>query len=293
MKTAVLGTGLLGREIAIRLASQGLRVTVWNRSADKAAPLAAVGIGLADSAAAAIAGADFTLLLLSDAAAIRETLFSAATESALAGRIIVQMGTIAPEESRAIAATVARAGGDYLEAPVLGSLPEAREGRLIIMAGGDESLYQRCLPLFEALSQSPQRVGEIGQGAALKLAMNQLIAGLTASFAYSLGLVRSEGLDVEQFMALLRQSALYAPTFDKKLGNYLSGDYSGANFPLKHLLKDLSLFRRVAEDKQLDTAPLAALEAAFLRATAAGLADADYSAIYKALVEARGPTSKG
>ena len=154
MKTAVLGTGLLGREIAIRLASQGLRVTVWNRSADKAAPLAAVGIGVADSAAAAIAGADCTLLLLSDAAAIRETLFSPATERALAGRIIVQMGTIAPDESRAIASSVARAGGHYLEAPVLGSLPEAREGRLIIMAGGEESLYQRCLPLFEALSQA-------------------------------------------------------------------------------------------------------------------------------------------
>ena len=74
MKSAVLGTGLLGSEIAIRLAARGFTVTVWNRSADKAAPLAAVGIGLADSAAAAIAGADCTLLLLSDAAAIRETL---------------------------------------------------------------------------------------------------------------------------------------------------------------------------------------------------------------------------
>lgn len=293
MKAAVLGTGLLGSEIAIRLAAQGLRVTVWNRGPDKAAALASVGIGVAASAAAAIADSDCTLLLLSDAAAIRETLFGAANEPALAGRLIVQMGTIAPDESRAIATGVVRAGGEYLEAPVLGSLPEARSGQLIIMAGGDAALYQRALPVFEALSTDPQRVGDVGQAAALKLAMNQLIAGLTASFAYSLGLVRSEGLDVEQFMTLLRRSALYAPTFDKKLDKYLSGDYGSANFPLKHLLKDLSLFRRVAEGKNLDTAPLVALEAALLRAVAAGLADVDYSAVYETLVEGRGPSGKG
>jgi 3-hydroxyisobutyrate dehydrogenase len=119
--------------------------------------------------------------------------------------------------------------------------------------------------------------------------MNQLIAGLTASFCYSLGLVRSEGLDVTQFMDLLRGSALYAPTFDKKLDKYLGHDYGSANFPLKHLLKDVSLFRRVAEGKTLDKAPLVALEAAFLRAMGAGLGDADYSAIYETLVEGRGP----
>ncbi|MGB5834065.1 MAG: NAD(P)-dependent oxidoreductase [Thiohalocapsa sp.] len=289
MKLALLGTGLLGSEIAIRLASLAFQVTVWNRTPNKAAPLAAIGIDRADSAASAIIAADATLLLLSDASAIRETLFSSETEPAIRDRTIVQMGTIAPDESRAIGNSVACAGGAYLEAPVLGSLPEAREGRLIVMAGGDEQSYQDCLPVFEALSESPQRVGEVGQGAALKLAMNQLIAGLTASFAYSLGLVRREGLDVEQFMTLLRQSALYAPTFDKKLDKYLSREYGTANFPLKHLLKDVSLFRRVAENMDLDTAPLVALEAAFLRAMAAGLGNADYSAVYETLVEGRGP----
>lgn len=289
MKLAVLGTGLLGREIALRLAARGFAVNVWNRSPEKAASLVAEGIVKADSASTAIAESDAALLVLSDAAAIRETLFSAATEPALSGRTIVQMGTIAPDESRAIATDVERAGGTYLEAPVLGSLPEAREGRLIVMAGGDDALFYRCLPIFEALSESPQRVGEVGQGAALKLAMNQLIAGLTASFAYSLGLIRGEGLDVEQFMTLLRRSALYAPTFDKKLPNYLNHNYTGANFPLKHLQKDVSLFRRVAEGQDLDTGPLMALEAAFLRAMAAGLADADYSSIYETLVQGRAP----
>jgi 3-hydroxyisobutyrate dehydrogenase len=292
MKVAVIGTGLLGSEIAIRLQDRRFQVSAWNRSADKANALATVGIRTCASAAEAIGGCDAALLLLSDAEAIRSVLWPAASADAdaapvLADRIIIQMGTIAPNASRALARDVERAGGQYLEAPVLGSLPEARSGRLIVMAGGELALYERCLPILKALSERPQRIGEIGQGAALKLAMNQLIAGLTATFAYSLGLVRDEGVDVEQFMGLLRESALYAPTFDKKLDKYLRHEYGQANFPLKHLRKDLGLFRQVAEQSAADTEPLQALEAVLERAEAHGLGDLDYSALYEALVEGR------
>ncbi len=287
MKLSVLGLGLLGSEIAIRLHERGFHVTGWNRSPEKARALSVAGIVPAATAAEAIAGTDASILLLSDASAIEATLFDPATSPALAGRVILQMGTIAPDESRRIARRAAEAGADYLEAPVLGSLPEAREGRLIVMAGGAPALYQRCLPILEALSAAPQRIGDVGQGAALKLAMNQLIAGLTAVFSLSLGLVREQGIDVEQFMALLRASALYAPTFDKKLDKYLSHDYGTANFPLKHLLKDMTLFRRVAEQSPMDTAVLIAVEAALARAVGAGLGDADYSAVYETLAEGR------
>lgn len=289
MKLAVIGTGLLGREIAIRLQDRRFTVSAWNRSPEKANALATVGIQPCASLDKALAGSDAALLLLSDAAAIRAVLWptEASEQPALAGRTLIQMGTIAPSESRALARDIERAGGQYLEAPVLGSLPEARSGRLIVMAGGELDLYERCLPIFEALSEQPQRIGEVGQGAALKLAMNQLIGGLTATFAYSLGLVREEGVDVEQFMGLLRQSALYAPTFDKKLDKYLSQEYGQANFPLKHLCKDLGLFRSVAEQSSMDTAPLAALESLLQRGVEHGLGDLDYSALYESLVEGR------
>jgi 3-hydroxyisobutyrate dehydrogenase len=289
MKLAVIGTGLLGREIAIRLQDRRFAVGAWNRSPEKASALATVGIHPHASAAEAIGASDAALLLLSDAEAIRAVLWptDGDEQPALADRILIQMGTIAPSESRALGLDIERAGGQYLEAPVLGSLPEARSGRLIVMAGGELGLYERCLPIFEALSETPQRIGEIGQAAALKLAMNQLIIGLTTTFCYSLGLVRDEGIDVEQFMGLLRQSALYAPTFDKKLDKYLSHDYGQANFPLKHLSKDLRLFRSVAEPSTMDTAPLSALETILERALTHGLGDLDYSALYETLVEGR------
>ena len=284
-RLAVLGLGLLGSEIAIRLRAQGFDVIGWNRTPGRGDALAVTGVRIAASPAEAIGGAEATLLLLSDALAIEETLAAAGVADALPGRVLIQMGTIAPDESRRLAEQVAAAGGAYLEAPVLGSLPEARAGRLIVMAGGDSDLYQRCLPILEALSESPQRIGSVGQGAALKLAMNQLIAGLTATFSLSLGLVRAEGIDVDQFMTLLRGSALYAPTFDKKLANYLARDYGTANFPLKHLRKDINLFREVAIRSGLDEAPLAVLADACDRAIDAGLGDSDYSAVYEALVQ--------
>jgi 3-hydroxyisobutyrate dehydrogenase len=281
MKITVLGLGLMGAAVALRLKGQGLKVVGWNRSPQKSRELANQGLATAGSAREAIEGSQVVVLMLSDAEAIMETLFAAETKDSIRGRVILQMGTIAPAESRDLADRVRTAGGEYLECPVLGSLPEAREGRLILMAGGEPALFERCLPVLSALGPAPRLIGDVGRGAALKLAMNQLIAGLTSSFSLSLGLVRAEGIEVEQFMGLLRGSALYAPTFDKKLANYLSHDYGKANFPLKHLLKDVRLFRN-AQATGTDTAFIAAVEAACVRASDRGYGDQDYSALYEA-----------
>jgi 3-hydroxyisobutyrate dehydrogenase len=284
MKVSVLGLGLMGRAIALRLRQQGLDVTGWNRSPEKAEALAEGGIKVAASPAEAIAASEISVLVLSDAAAISETLFDGDGPESFEGHVFVQMGTISPAQSRDIAGRVSAQGGQYLESPVLGSLPEAREGKLIVMAGGDASLFRHCLPVLQALSRDPRLIGAVGQGAALKLAMNQLIAGLTATFSLSLGLVRAEKIEVAEFMRLLRGSALYAPTFDKKLDKYMSGEYGEANFPLKHLLKDLRLFQEVAGQVGLDTTLTETIEAACVRSLDQGFGDQDYSAVYEALV---------
>ncbi|QIK38354.1 NAD(P)-dependent oxidoreductase [Caldichromatium japonicum] len=287
MQIAVLGLGLLGAEVALRLKRQGHKVIGWNRGAERAEGARQRGLELASSPAEAVAASELALLLLSDAAAIRETLFDHGEPPELMDKVLVQMGTIGPNESRDLAGQVSAAGGRYLEAPVLGSLPEAREGRLILMAGGDPELFARLQPVFLDLSPDPQHIGAVGQAAVLKLAMNQLIAGLTATFALSLGLVRRAGIDTEQFMRLLRTSALYAKTFDKKLANYLAHDYRAANFPLKHLHKDIALFARTATALGLETGLSEAIASACYRAEAMGLGEGDYSALYEALVPNR------
>ena len=293
MSIAVMGLGLMGSEAALRLQRQGHRVVGWSRRSGRAQRVREAGIPVMERAADAIVAADMAILFLSDAWAIRETILAEPAAGTLAGRIVLQMSTIGPEESRKIGADVESHGGRYLECPVLGSLPEMREGRLILMAGGDPRLFAECLPVLKALGAEPVLIGEIGKAAALKLAMNQLIIGLTAAFSLSLGLVRAEGIDPESFMALLRTSALYAPTFDKKLPNYLTRDYGSANFPLKHLLKDLRLFASAGAAAGQDTSVLAALESACLRAQAQGFGDLDYSVLYEVLSPTGSPGAEG
>lgn len=292
MKVAVIGLGLMGCEMALRLKRQGREVIGWNRGGERARAASERGLRVVAEVAEALGGCDLAILALSDAAAIEQTLFADARLSwVLHGRILLQTGTIAPAESREFADRATALGARYLEAPVLGSVPETREGRLILMAGGDAGVYEDCRPLLEDLSRDPRLIGPVGQGAALKLAMNQLIAGLTATFALSLGLVRGEGISVDTFMGLLRESALYAKTFDKKLPNYLGGGYGSANFPLKHLLKDIRLFRAVAVSQGLDPRISEALESVWAQALEQGLGDLDYSAVYQTLIGAGGGQS--
>lgn len=283
---SLLGTGLLGTPIALRLASTGLGVTVWNRTASKAEPLGESGLEVARTAAGALLASPVAILMLADAPAIREVLFAADALAALAGRTVVQMGTIGPDESRAFAAEVAAAGGEWVEAPVLGSIPQADSGTLQVMVGGTAVQLERLGPLLARLGTDVRHVGGVGSAAALKLALNQLIGSLTAAFATSLACVRAEGLDAETFMEILRPSALYAPTFDKKLGRMLDAEYSNPTFPLRLLRKDIELFIRSARSAGVTPRVAEAVLAVADTAVEKGFADGDYAALAEGLVTA-------
>ncbi|WP_370527543.1 NAD(P)-dependent oxidoreductase [Trichocoleus sp. FACHB-46] len=278
-----IGTGLMGLPMAERLLAADLSVIVYNRTPEKLEPLQQAGAAIAQSPVEVLQQADCVLLMLTDAPAIQAVVLSPETRSALAGRTIIQMGTIAPTESCAIAVEVEAAGGSYLEAPVLGSIPEAQAGKLIIMVGSSPELFQRWLSLLQHLGPEPQLIGEVGSAAALKLALNQLIGSLTTAFALSLGFVMRQGVDVETFMNILRDSALYAPTFDKKLPRMVERNYTNPNFPTKHLLKDMNLFLGAAQLAGLNVSSLAGVQTILEIAQKMSLAEADYSALFSAV----------
>jgi 3-hydroxyisobutyrate dehydrogenase len=277
----ILGTGLMGAPMALRLQQAGFEVSAWNRSVDKLAPLQSAGIGTMATVAEAIAFSPLTITMLSDAAAIRSAVLS--EPAALAGRTILQMGTIAPEQSRELLESIRSAGGEYFEAPVLGSTPQVKTGELIVMVGATPEQYTKWLPILKCFGPNPQLMGPVGTAAATKLAMNQLIGTLTAAFSMSLGLAQREGLDIEAFMSIVRESALYAPTFDKKLARMCDRDFTQPNFPTKHLLKDMDLFVQAAQGQGIDATVAAGVSEVVGKAIAQGLADADYSAIYSAI----------
>ncbi len=282
MKVGFLGIGLMGLPMAQRLIEMGHSVTAYNRTRSKLDSLK--GATIAASASEAIAASDYVVLMLTDAAAVRELLLS--DKSQLQNRVVIQMSTIAPAESQAICEEVIASGGTYLEAPVLGSIPEAQSGNLIVMVGGDADHFEQARSLLQSFGKEPILLGAVGSASSAKLALNQLIGSLSCAFAASLGLMRRQGVDVEAFMQILRQSALYAPTFDKKLQRMLDRDYSNPNFPTKHLKKDIDLFIQTAESSGLDANSVKGVEQILNQAIAQKLADLDYSALFSVICPA-------
>jgi 3-hydroxyisobutyrate dehydrogenase len=279
-KISFFGTGLMGIPMAQRLIDQGSDLMAYNRTAAKLESLQ--GGQRTEDPLEAIDHGTYLFLMLTDAAAIRATILIQPPK--LSGKTIVQMGTIAPEESREIEQQVRAAGGDYLEAPVLGSIPEAHSGQLLIMGGARPDTWEKALPLLQILGTNPTYIGDIGSAAALKLALNQMIGALTVGFAQSLSYLQKQQVDIDKFMAILRASALYAPTFDKKLNRMVERNYANPNFPTKHLTKDLQLFADSAAPMGQNLAAIQGIQTVLARAIATGWAEGDYAAILEGIM---------
>ena len=278
---AVLGTGLLGTAIATRLLEQGLNVHVWNRDPSRIVSLVEKGATAIDDLGKAAKNNKVVISVLRDGAATASVI---GTIGDLQSSTVVPMGTMGVEESRKLATQVADQGGQYLEAPVLGSKPQALNGSLLVMAGGEEQVFEQQQPLLCNLCQEPLLVGPVGSGAATKLALNQLIASLTHSFSLSLQLIQRAGVPVETFMAILRPSALYAPTFDKKLQRMLDHTYADPNFSTALLRKDLRLFLEEATTAGLQDQGLSGLLSLLEQAEGTDLDEQDYCALHELTV---------
>jgi len=281
IKVAVLGMGLMGNPMVVRLTQAKIPVIAYNRTPAKLQSLKTEGIPVTSNIHEAIAFGDVIILMLSDIAAIQEVIFDSGVD--LEGKTIIQMGTIAPGESKGLYVTINEKGGEYLEAPVLGSIPEVKSGKLLVMVGGEKSLFRRHEELLTHFSPKPLFIGDVGTASALKLALNQMIAGLTSTFALSLSYIEQQGVEVDTFMEILRNSALYAPTFDKKLQRICDRNFDNPNFPTKHLLKDIGLFLASAQTIGLNTKALEGVEEITTQAVENGEADSDYSAIINAI----------
>ena len=279
MKVSVLGAGLMGSPFSLRLLGEGHEVTVYNRSSDKLTHLISKGANITTNPFDAIANSKIIIMMLSGYSAITEVLFS--TPIDMKDKLFVQMGTISPNESRELFARISRLGAKYIEAPVLGSIPEALSGKLIVMVGGSLDDFNYVVPILDCLGENPILIGDVGTATALKLAMNQLIAALTTAFSLSLGFCMRNGVDTEIYMDVVRKSALYAQTYDKKLKKYLERNFDGANFSAKHLNKDVNLFLADAESLGMDCSSLQGIAKITTQAIKQGLGDKDYSAIYE------------
>lgn len=194
-RVALLGTGLMGFPMSVNLLKNGFELAVWNRTKDKAAPLAEQGARVADSAADAAKGADVVITMLENGPIVRDVLFDGGVAAAMAkGSVVADMSSIPPKTAKEHAERLAEMGIGHIDAPVSGGVPGAEKGTLAIMAGGDAETFARIETVFKAMGR-PTLVGPAGAGQLSKLANQTIVAVTITAVAEALLLASVGGAD--------------------------------------------------------------------------------------------------
>ncbi|WP_316836133.1 NAD(P)-dependent oxidoreductase [Pedobacter nutrimenti] len=256
-KIGWIGLGNMGIPMSEQLIKAGYPLQVYNRSKEKENALKAMGAGVTSSPAELIQSSDIVILMVSDDQAVRQ-IFNA--ENGLlsvqtTGKTIVNMSTVSPGVSKEMAALSAESGHDYIDAPVSGSVKQAQEGQLVIMAGGSESTFLKVKPVLEVLGKLAKLVGETGAGNSTKLAINSLLALYAQGLAETVIFANQQGIKTEDLLTLIGQAAL-SNIFTKIKGDAILNDQYKAAFALKHIVKDLTLAKNEGLSSPLATTAL-------------------------------------
>lgn len=209
MKIGVAGLGRMGAAIAARLMEVGHEVTVWNRSVGKTTPLAAAGAAVAASPAELASMVETMLTILTDADAIAAVYDgpSGILAGPVAGKLVVDMSTVQPATEVALAERVRAKGGVFVECPVGGTVGPAKTGKLLGLAGGTPEDFARARPLLEQLCRRVDRVGPVGAGASMKLAINLPLGIFWQAFGEAYALCRHLDLDPAWLVELFADSS--------------------------------------------------------------------------------------
>jgi 3-hydroxyisobutyrate dehydrogenase-like beta-hydroxyacid dehydrogenase len=267
----------MGSRLAGRLLAAGHVVTVWNRSADRMAPLADAGAVAASTPADCVADAEFVITMLSDPSALEAV--SEGPDGVIAGigggTVWLEMSTVGPAAIARLAEQ-APPGVDLVDAPVLGSLGEVEAGTLTIFVGGAADAVERCLPLLEALG-TPLRVGELGSGARAKLVANTTLVTLLGALGEAIRLGDALGLDRATTFEVLAATPLAAQAERRR--HAIEGGDDTVRFALSLANKDARLILEAAAAGHTDLPVVEAAASWFAAAEAAGLGELDYSAV--------------
>lgn len=247
------GLGNMGIPMAENLIKAGYPVTVYNRSKQKEMVLTAFGASAANSPASLVHQSDVVIIMVSDDKAIQD-IFTGADgllSTNLSGKIFINMSSVSPGISKEMDQLCKVQNNNYIDAPVSGSVKQAIEGQLVIMVGGDNTIYETVKPILEKLGKLSMLVGATGAGNTAKLAINTLLAFNAQGLAEAIVFARENGVATADLLTLINNSAL-GNIFMKIKGDAILQDNYKAAFALKHIAKDL----RLAKQEGLHT-PLA------------------------------------
>ncbi len=285
---AFIGTGVMGRSMAGHLLQAGHTLHVHNRTRAKAQSLLDAGAHWHDTAGAAAAQADFVFTIVGFPQDVKETYFGSngVLAHARPGTVLVDMTTSSPKLAQRIAAAATAKGLAALDAPVTGGDVGAREARLSIMVGGDESAFNLVRPLFDLMGKIVVFHGGPGAGQLCKLANQIGIASVMISWCEALAFARHAGLDPARVLESIGGGAAGSSAMTVLAPRALKGDFA-PGFYVKHFLKDLRLALECAEAMKLDLPGTQQAKKLYDQVAARGWEDSGTQALFR-LYQAQG-----
>jgi 3-hydroxyisobutyrate dehydrogenase-like beta-hydroxyacid dehydrogenase len=283
-----IGLGLMGSRMAARLLESRYPLTVYNRTRERTAPLAAKGATAAATPEELARAVSLVMLSVADDAALEEVMRgrNGVLAGLRPGATVIDLSTVSPRTSRSIARDVTLLDSAMLDAPVSGSTPQAEQGTLNILVGGDEEIYQRSEPILGVLGKQHFHVGSNGMGLVMKLTINAMLGLGVQALAEAITLGEASGLEKDRLLDVLGQMAVVSPAQRSKLENARNDSYP-PSFPLQHMDKDYALIADLAMQAHV---PLPATAAAhqMSKAAVALAPEQDFSAVIRLMEQLAG-----
>jgi 3-hydroxyisobutyrate dehydrogenase len=279
MKIGWAGLGNMGKPMVKNLVKAGFDVTVYNRTVSKAEEFAKeTGVKVAATPAELVKEIDCVITMVSDDAALQEIWDQLLAAPLPAGLLAIDMSTVSPDTTKAMAVRVKEKGIAYLDAPVSGSVKPAEDRQLIILVGGNEGDFERAKPVFDSLGKSATLLGDNGAGNYAKLAINAFLGITVQGLAEAVIFAKKHGIGPDKLLPLINEGGVGSGITKIKTPGIINENYAPA-FALKLLAKDI----RLAREQGMDTPASVTLGEALNGAVKDGLGDEDMIAILKYL----------
>jgi 3-hydroxyisobutyrate dehydrogenase-like beta-hydroxyacid dehydrogenase len=282
LNVGFIGLGIMGQPMAQNVVKGGYNVTVYNRSNEKTKPLSKAGATVASTPKALAEAADVIILMLAGPEAIDAVLEG--PEGLMAGmktgQTLVNMSTVSPQYSKQLADKLTAKSAVAVDAPVSGSRKPAEEGALVILAGGPKDKVTKLEPLFMCMGKKVVYCGDAGQGSSMKMAVNLLLGIMAAGICEAVNLGQKCGLDTATMLETMLAGPMGCALFEFKKPMLIDDSFS-AQFPLKHMTKDIRFALQTADENGA-MAPIGhTVFQLYRQSMGQGLADMDFAAVKK------------
>lgn len=280
MNIGIIGTGLLGSAVATRLLNTGYAVAVYNRTKEKADLLKKLGASVEESPKKVSEKSDLVITIVKDASAIESIAFGkdGIVQGKHDGLVVADMSTINPVSSRKIAEKYSQHGIPMIDSPVMGGPSLAEKGQLVVMIGGEKSIYEKYKTVFDSIGEKTFYIGANGAADSMKLAMNLQIAILALSISEGIIFAKKAGLDPLLFLEVLN-STYFKTGMSLLKGPKMAKGVFEPSFFLSVMQKDLDEINYTAKEfgANLPVAKLA--NELYQQAVKEGLGKIDYTGI--------------